>query len=305
MLEAFLKTHAQSSDSADADGKHVADKRVEAKGLADDWSDGETVLEEGEAEAAYEFNLDPSVRAVEKKLRSLGRALAAKGTDVEAACRKFDPENKGTIGRSELLEVLMQLGVDISEPQVASAEDDEQRRNQLKQVSAAVGNAGTPQAKPSASHAAIDEYMEDLAMIRWYRDGQKRRMLKEVLSRNLTTTLNVPVTFGQASFLEVAISNPYNHEERFVVDIGDPELRLVTDYAEWIYLRKHLTPAAGAVGQAAVETDMFDRDGFGRCQVVLMAHEVVHLPFMFLTMTPTIPAADTNGAWPESLTGDR
>ena len=63
----------------------------------------------------YDFSTDPETRSMEKRLRGLGRALAKKGVDVEGFFRSHDIRNTGTVRRTELLEVLSQLGLCILE----------------------------------------------------------------------------------------------------------------------------------------------------------------------------------------------
>lgn len=73
--------------------------------------------------------------------------------------------------------------------------------------------------------------------------------------------------FGKTQFFEFPLTNPFAHEERFQIDITDPELRLVTAFDEWLHLRRACRPAVGELGQEPVEADMFDRDGEGHIQV--------------------------------------
>lgn len=44
--------------------------------------------------------------------------------------------------------------------------------------------------------------------------------------------------FGKTLFFEYPITNPFAHEERFQIEINDPELRLVSAFDEWIHLRR-------------------------------------------------------------------
>lgn len=39
-------------------------------------------------------------------------------------------------------------------------------------------------------------------------------------------------------FFEHPLRNPFNHEERFRIDLDDHQLRVVTGTAEWAYLRR-------------------------------------------------------------------
>lgn len=33
------------------------------------------------------------------------------------------------------------------------------------------------------------------------------------------------------------MTNPFGHEERFLIEVSDPELRVVTSFDEWMNLR--------------------------------------------------------------------
>lgn len=71
-----------------------------------------------------------------------------------------------------------------------------------------------------------------------------------------------------------------------MVDIADPELRIVTSFDEWLHLRRNCRPCVGELGSEPVEADMFDQDSEGRVQIVLLANETLHIPFTFLTLVP-------------------
>lgn len=49
---------------------------------------------------------------------------------------------------------------------------------------------------------------------------------------------SLPRRFGKTQFFEYPITNPFAHEERFQIEISDPELRLVTAFDEWLHLRR-------------------------------------------------------------------
>lgn len=40
-------------------------------------------------------------------------------------------------------------------------------------------------------------------------------------------------------FFEHPLRNPFNHEERFRIDLDDHQLRVVTGTSEWAYLRRY------------------------------------------------------------------
>ncbi len=80
--------------------------------------------------------------------------------------------------------------------------------------------------------------MESLALVNWYRQSQKKMLLQRVLSHSISATINLYPRFGVTLFFEYPIINPYSHEERFIIELNDPELRLITNFDEWLHLRQ-------------------------------------------------------------------
>lgn len=98
--------------------------------------------------------------------------------------------------------------------------------------------------------------------------------------------LPVKKRFGKTLFFEQPLTNPFGHEERFLISLEDSELRLVTGFDEWLMLRQTCRPCIGELGLEPVEADMFDKDGYGNIQVALLPHETLHIPFSFTTLVP-------------------
>lgn len=94
--------------------------------------------------------------------------------------------------------------------------------------------------------------------------------------------------FGTTLFFEHPITNPFGHEERFMLYLEDPrrELRVVSAIDEWIHLRQKCRPHTGTLGSEPVEADMFDREEGGHVHVAMLPHETLHIPFAFLTLLP-------------------
>ena len=55
---------------------------------------------------------------------------------------------------------------------------------------------------------------------------------------------------------------------------------------------RHVSPCVGDIGEGPLETDFFDVDPERGVQITLMAHEVVSIPFAFLSLEPRRPAAE-------------
>eukprot|EP01038_Epipyxis_sp_PR26KG_P004534 gene4534-6404_t len=254
----------------------------------------------------YEFSKDPETHAVEKKIRGLGRILAKKGIDVEKHFITFDPTNTGYIRRTEFLEVLSKLGMYLLEKgrilDQAMHPDHDIKRIQKHQINRLKGSTGgdylnnaprlaRKMLMESGGDAAgeFKEHLESMTLINWYRQSQKQQLLQKVLSHSLAFSIWIYPRFGSTLFFEYPITNPFGHEERFIIEINDPELKLVTSYDEWFHLRKTCRPCVGELGDCPVEAEMFDQDGNGNIQVALLAHETIYLPFTYMTLIPHIP----------------
>ena len=59
-------------------------------------------------------------------------------------------------------------------------------------------------------------------------------------------------------FFEYQLTNPYSHEERFTIEVKDPELNVVNDSNVWQYYRDVLEPAAGCLS-GQVEHEMIPK----------------------------------------------
>ena len=263
----------------------------------------------------YEFHRDPEVHALEKKLRGLGRVLAKKGMNVEDLFRKYDALDSGMIRRTEFMEVLSKMGLYILEQgrvlqEAGDFEGDPLRKQQAQQFNKLKGNGSSyAQSAPRAARRLVmsgseakegdfKEHLESMALVNWYRQSQKKLMLQRVLSHSLASSVRIYPRFGKTLFFEFPITNPFSHEERFIVDINDPELRLVTSFDEWLHLRSTCRSATGELGPEPVEAEMFDRDGYGNVQVVLLPHETLHIPFTFMTLVPYKQAKKALGRKP-------
>ena len=138
----------------------------------------------------------------------------------------------------------------------------------------------------SRANHEFQEHQESIALINWYRQGQKRDMLNQVLSHALSISMKIYPCFGKTLFFEMPVRNPFDHEEFFNIEISDPELSLVSNFDEWLYLRRNVA-SCGNIGDEPVDPQMFDVDGNENVHFALLPHETFHLPFRFLSLTPT------------------
>ena len=307
-------------DSAD-DDKDVEKSNTEGKSNSDDEEEEVKAEERNEARALtqaleYDFSLDPETRSLEKKLRGLGRALCKKGMDVEGMFRAVDLRQTGVVRRTDFVEIMSKIGLSILEKGKAmdeaqaqvdgmdsAGDHSESRKNQVLQIKRLKGtdggyartatraarsllmNAGSGEYKDS-NKGDFKDHLESMALIEWYRQSQKRVLLQKVLSHSLATSVYIYPRFGVTQFFEHPLTNPYGHEERFILSVEDHELRLVTGFDEWLHLRQHCKVCVGDLGSEPVEAEMFDKDGYGNIQVALLPHETLHLPFTFMTLRP-------------------
>lgn len=250
----------------------------------------------------YRFDKDPYVNALEKKLRRVARILSKRGVHVESMFTSADRTRSGLVRRTEFIEILSKLGLSLLEVDGDGVEsgasslntDPRQLKQQISQVNRIKGstyadNAGKYARSASASNEgdpSFDDHLESMALINWYRQSQKKNMLQRVLSKSLVATVDLHPRFGKTVFFEQPFTNPFGHEERFVIELNDPELRLVTNFDEWLHLRATVSPSGGKLGPEPVEVEMFDRDTYGNVQVALLPHETLYLPFTFMTLVP-------------------
>lgn len=123
---------------------------------------------------------------------------------------------------------------------------------------------------------------EAIAQVKLFKEGLKKDMLGNALLGNMTTQYHVYPSFGETLFFEFNVRNPADSEDRLRVVVEDPmlELQLVTDAAQWRFLRRAVPRAVGDTGMGDVEDDMFTPQG----EVTLTAREAVTLPFVFRSL---------------------
>lgn len=247
----------------------------------------------------YEFSLDPDTRTVEKKMRRAARQLAADGGDVRTLFTQYDRENEGAIVRSDFVQVMMQLGLSLVEGTFTSPEETSAlRRRQMIQLARTRRRGTAPLSRIRRSRDDDDSYgkrlcdeWDELALVKWYREGFKRDMVRSLLASSMVANVDLYPTFGQTAWFEHSLHNPSNKAERVAIVVEhaavqrSTNLRLVVSGEEWMHLRRNQPPAHGQVGSDAVEADMIDASG-PTPNVMLMANETVRLPFALLSLEP-------------------
>ena len=88
-------------------------------------------------------------------------------------------------------------------------------------------------------------------------------------------------------FFEYQLTNPYSHEERFTIEVKDPELNVVADSNVWQYYRDVLEPAAGCLS-GQVEHEMIPKVSGGRGRNRLFGRREVHCGTVVLSHCHTV-----------------
>jgi Ca2+-binding EF-hand superfamily protein len=239
----------------------------------------------------FVFSKKPDEVLLERKLRAIGRTLAKKGVDVSAQFRKYDEKLTGSVTRTDFVQILSQLGMHLIEKGRAldAPELDSNKLRQIEEASSELKN------KLGGGNHVFSDHDEQMALIQWYREGQKQKMLQRIMAHALGKNIRIYPRFGKALFFEFEMTNPFAHDERFVIETNDSELQVVRRLDEWKYLRRNVPPCVGNLGPEPQEADMFDKDPMGNVQVMLTANETLRIPFTFMTLVPYVPENATRG----------
>eukprot|EP01084_Bolivina_argentea_P177665 307219_1 len=278
----------------------------------------------------YVFSTDPETREVEKKLRRVVAAQLRRSIDIEEIFGRFDSCGTGVILRSDFVQVMMEIGLTFIEntgreksstslpssnktfvqmrqaAQVARAKGPEERRLMRMRIHGSKMDRGeidnytitmiSREPPPPPWLHSSDQFsydMESLSLINWVREGKKKASIKAALMKSISTEVNLFFSFGRTLYFEHPLRNPFGHEERFIIELQDAELKVVTNAEEWAYLRRNVKSCVGEVPQENVESDFFDVDvKQGNVHITLMAYETVYVPFSMLSLS--IDAAATS-----------
>ena len=150
-------------------------------------------------------------------------------------------------------------------------------------------------ADKEASAGIEKERMMQLEAARLYRSVHRDSKIKEVLESSISTEQTVEPAFGEVSYFQYTLRNPYSEERIFGIKFSDHELQLVTDSNEW----RHLNRVFGQGG--VVEEDMLSHDSHF-FNVWLQAHQEVKIPFKLRlrSASPVLPSAAPGGAMTQS-----
>ncbi|KAF4316256.1 hypothetical protein JM18_005250 [Phytophthora kernoviae] len=129
-----------------------------------------------------------------------------------------------------------------------------------------------------------DEKTQLLRVLSYYRDGHKKALVYSLLREQVTTSLTLFPSFGELMFFELPFVNPYNHNDRFRIELLLPssreiavvlDLEIVRNSDEWTFYRENLPLAYGFLNKTTeVENEMIDDQD----EVVMDAHDQLRIP---------------------------
>ncbi|KAF4034641.1 EF-hand domain pair [Phytophthora infestans] len=129
-----------------------------------------------------------------------------------------------------------------------------------------------------------DEKNQLLRVLSYYRDGHKKSLVYSLLRQQVTTSLTLFPSFGDLLFFELPFTNPYNHNDRFRLELLLPssreiavvlDLEIVRSSEEWAFYRENLPLSYGFItSNAHIEDEMIDDHN----EVVMESHDQLHLP---------------------------
>jgi len=103
----------------------------------------------------------------------------------------------------------------------------------------------------------------------------KNEAVSEVISMEDIVTHTIYNVPGRCNFFECRLTNPYLDDKVFAVQFQDPELRLVTDAAQWRVLK-----GASGLGTPAEQRMFWQSSEDGPMRLYLQGKETVFVPFM-------------------------
>lgn len=138
-----------------------------------------------------------------------------------------------------------------------------------------------------------EEKNQLLRVLSYYRDGHKKSLVYSLLRDQVTTRIALFPSFASLLFLELPFQNPYNHHDRFRLELQLPsgtlradlralvDMEIVRDSEEWKFYRQQVPMAYGDPPRneddMAVEKEMIDDQN----EIVMDAHDRIVVPLRF------------------------
>ena len=115
---------------------------------------------------------------------------------------------------------------------------------------------------------------EDLKSVGLFRDRRRRLTLLSKVSASLTSKFSVYPAIGQGAFFEYELANPYDEPQVFAIEFDDLDLRVVTDYDEWMHCKR-------VCGVDTPAERRYMEEAGGVVSIHLDPRERVFIPFVF------------------------
>jgi hypothetical protein len=170
----------------------------------------------------------------------------------------------------------------VARGQVADNRLDTRKRQRWEHFKQAQSHVPLPHDTPAADP---QDRQHQLRALRQLQQRRRPNRINRYLHEHLTAQHTVYASFGECSFFQFSLKNPYNVEHTFTIHFSDPELAVITDPKTW----RHHCAVFGL--QAAVEDGLLLNGG----TVFLNAHEEVKIPFRFFSDSScfVLPTAST------------
>ena len=162
---------------------------------------------------------------------------------------------------------------------LAAFQKQQQRRGGREEKSALSVYRPGASSRGTAGDDGLLEEKRTLWTMQRFRTARKTALVKKLLQKDMTTDATIWPSMGRAELIEVTVTNPFEHEERFKIKgVGEGnrgELRVITTTSEWRTFRE-AAPPGGGWQNAAVDLDAsmmpLTEQLFDRCVDVCCRH---------------------------------
>jgi len=256
-------------------------------------SDVGFLLNETENRVCYELLRSDGVQ--EKIVKAVQRATD-RGFDIKKAIVAKDRSSLRKVSLVQIRELLVELGLAmleesnsgsglsrVSSGSVMGRQLD--KVNRLRQTRAIRNERGTIVPFESESSDLFAREEAELDILRRFREGNKRTMVRDILQSSMTKEILISPSFAKTSYFEVEVANPFPKEERLKIEIDDAELRCIVDSEEWRYFRESVPPSAKCSNFYPVENEMITPETL---ELTLDAREAVAVPFAFVSFNASM-----------------
>eukprot|EP01029_Cantina_marsupialis_P012094 TRINITY_DN266_c3_g1_i1.p1 TRINITY_DN266_c3_g1~~TRINITY_DN266_c3_g1_i1.p1 ORF type:complete len:1175 (+),score=317.60 TRINITY_DN266_c3_g1_i1:70-3525(+) len=187
---------------------------------------------------------------VAKKIQeALKRAQDNRRFDLTEAFAGLDPSDSRDIGRAQIEQLLMQIGLEMTDhagqqqqqqPSAGVLSDDDslqarqwKRLQRIRNKSSSLNPIIPPNNNINNNRDATPESrLARLQQIKSHRETNKRARISQLLWRRTTHIMNVRPTFGETVFVEWPVRNSQGTVESFHVRCHDPEIRVISNGEE-------------------------------------------------------------------------